>query len=404
MNDTSRVVPIATAFALSFVPMSPARAWTTETTEKFPVSLNFSPALEREASIDRSKMPPDLAFSPDSIEDRQSRISLDFEPPIAPEKSGSFVPSKEPFSNDSIAVEIAPLEEKLPIPQATEKVPEPNTPSPTPVPVPPDPPPVSESEKNLPPPPKMEFQEVSVAEIPESWWEMGANSPLAIALGCAEGTRRSDGGKNLAYYWHTDPGNFADNFGTFSWQHLPKEAISPVVSASSEAEKRQISDELGLPEQADRDGLARLKKFYEELRQQALTKGISLDLRELIEGLDLSNQAPLAGLSSMGYLDRLAEMRQSIDDRDEQILEARVWSYWHPERDTWDAPGLGNTYDRIRHDQQRRMAAIDEALAMQQQQPARSLAGKVSPFDEPLATSAAESISQRLVPCMLCGV
>ena len=56
-------------------------------------------------------------------------------------------------------------------------------------------------------------------EFPADWWRMGSDSPIAIAIGMAEGTRTVDGGKTAAYYWHADPGNGANKFGTFSYQN-----------------------------------------------------------------------------------------------------------------------------------------------------------------------------------------
>ncbi|MGD1904006.1 MAG: hypothetical protein ACFB9N_17410 [Geitlerinemataceae cyanobacterium] len=203
----------------------------------------------------------------------------------------------------------------------------------------------------------------TIAVLPEDWWSQGSASPVAVALGAAEGTRRPDGGKNPAYYWHTDPGNGANNFGTFSWQHLSPAQTESVRRARSAAAKRDISASLGLAESADRAAFARVGLFHDRLRDRAKQREIALTRRELLNGMDLANQSPLAGLSPMGYIDRLAQMRSRFSDADEQILEARVWSFWHPQRNRWDAPGLGNTYESIRHDQARRMAAIDAALA-----------------------------------------
>ena len=194
---------------------------------------------------------------------------------------------------------------------------------------------------------------------------MGSDSPLAVALGAAEGTRYADGGKNPAYYWHRDPGNGADNFGTFSYQHLEENEKAAVRSATTVAQKREIAADLGLPDIADRRQLERLRNFERELRQQAIAKGISMNLEALVNGLDLANQSPAAALTEMGYLDRLQQMQRLLDDPDEQIVEARVWSYWEPSIEDWDAPGLGNTYDGVRRDQARRFYAIREALAHQ---------------------------------------
>lgn len=194
-------------------------------------------------------------------------------------------------------------------------------------------------------------------ELPKEWWHQGSDSPIAIAIGLAEGTRTLDGGKTAAYYWHSDPGNGADNYGTFSYQHLP-----PSASGASAATKRQVSTEKGLPEQADRLQLKRLEQFYRQLQQQASAKGLQLTELELLNGLDLANQSEAAALSPWGYVDRLVQMRALLPDQpDAQIQEARTWAYWSPDRHTWDAPGLGNTYASIQRDQSRRFAAVKQA-------------------------------------------
>lgn len=201
-----------------------------------------------------------------------------------------------------------------------------------------------------------------VEKIPDEWWEQGSDSPLAIAIGAAEGTRRVDGSKKLAYYWHKDPGNAADNFGTFSYQHLHPKEKKPVSLVRDKFEKGLMAVLAKLPHKADRQQLLRLKKYYDQLQSQALAKGLELTREELLNGLDLCNQSPAAGLWSGGYIDRLVQMKQLVDDPEEQILEARTWSYWDMDKNSWDAPGLGNNYDSIRRDQQRRYQAIAHAL------------------------------------------
>ncbi|MBD2311881.1 hypothetical protein H6G20_09445 [Desertifilum sp. FACHB-1129] len=201
-----------------------------------------------------------------------------------------------------------------------------------------------------------------VAQIPDEWWEKGSDSPLAIAIGAAEGTRQPDGTKNSAYYWHTDPGNGANNFGTFSYQHLSDRDTQAVRLAGTTADKQLISAKNNLPEKADRYQLQRLKAYHEQLRSQASAKNLTLNQAELVNGLDLANQSPAAGLYPGGYIDRLAQMKQLVEDPEEQIKEARVWSYWDMDRNRWDAPGLGNQYESIRHDQERRYQQIKLAL------------------------------------------
>lgn len=208
----------------------------------------------------------------------------------------------------------------------------------------------------------------AIYQIPETWWWEGSNSPLAIAIGAAEGTRQPDGTKNSAYYWHTDPGNAADNFGTFSYQHLLPQEKALVREQITATDKRVVSEQQQLPELADARQLKRLRQFHDRLRQQALAKGMSLSQLELVNGLDLANQSEAAALSEWGYIDRLAQMKELIpNDPIEQIKEARTWSYWEPKHNAWNAPGLGNTYSDIRWDQERRFNAVARSLEQQQQ-------------------------------------
>jgi|GEM_PF-5966395 len=204
-----------------------------------------------------------------------------------------------------------------------------------------------------------------IAGIPQDWWDQGADSPLAIAIGMAEGTRQLDGTKNPAYYWHTDPGNRANNFGTFSYQHLSPNEIQAVKTAREASEKQKISAQLDLPTVADQRQLKKLRRFEKELLNMAQAKGITLNQEELINGLDLANQSEAAAFSHWGFIDRLAQKRQSVKDPAEQLIEARVWSYWSPKRNQWNAPGLGNKYPSIRRDQERRQKAIRLTLFVQ---------------------------------------
>lgn len=166
----------------------------------------------------------------------------------------------------------------------------------------------------------------------------GADSLVAVAVGNAEGTRTPAGDRTPAYYGHRDPGNGQWNQGSFSYQHS---AQSP-----SEADQRQ---------------LARLVVQTEDLRQQAQAKGLTLSLLEELNGIDLANQAPLAALDR-GYIDWLAVAKQQQLPLHEAIVWARTWSYWDPDREQWNAPGLGNQWDSIYGDQERRHWAIVRAM------------------------------------------
>ena len=169
----------------------------------------------------------------------------------------------------------------------------------------------------------------------------GANSLVARAVGSAEGTRRPDGGKNPAYYGHRDPGNAKWNLGSFSYQHAARS-----------------------PEDADQRQLSRLQTQDQMLQQKAANQGLKLTPEERMNGLDLANQAPLAALDRGGYIDRLKEARDRGLRGQAAILVARVNSYREPSTNLWDAPGLGNNEASIRHDQARRMDAVEDAMAI----------------------------------------
>jgi len=221
---------------------------------------------------------------------------------------------------------------------------------------------VTQSQATAPKPEPLAADAVEQTDpIPARWWNQGSNSPIAVAIGNAEGTRQPDGAKTAAYYWHQDPGNGADNFGTFSYQHFPAVRTQAVRSEASAIAKREVAAAQRLPELADQAQMQRLFGFYQQLQRQAQTNGLVLTPLEILNGLDLINQSEAAGLSPGGYIDHLVQMRNLEEDSEEQIKEARSWSYWHPERKAWDAPGLGNGYSYIRRDQERRFEAVKRA-------------------------------------------
>lgn len=171
---------------------------------------------------------------------------------------------------------------------------------------------------------------------------------MARTVGHAEGTRTADGGKTRAYYGHTDPGNGVWNRGTFSYQFGNLENLSP--------------------EEADQRQLVKLQGQYQVLLQRAAWQRLDLTLEEELNGIDLANQAPLAAIGLPGYIDWLRKAHDRGLRGSEAVLWARVQSFWNPVRNRWDAPGLGNTEDRIIDDQERRRSAIARALDVYQQQ------------------------------------
>jgi hypothetical protein len=141
------------------------------------------------------------------------------------------------------------------------------------------------------------------------------------------------------------------NLGSFSFQHC-----------------RDAQYRCSTPEEADIHQLKRLQEQANKLRQKADAIGINLTLPEELNGIDLANQAPLAALGEPGYVDWLKKAREMGLSNEQATLWARVKSYWDPNLNTWNAPGLGNSESQIKHDQNRRLEAIARALDVYQQQ------------------------------------
>ncbi|NJP10843.1 MAG: hypothetical protein HC866_16340 [Leptolyngbyaceae cyanobacterium RU_5_1] len=210
--------------------------------------------------------------------------------------------------------------------------------------------PTSPSPSSSPPPPASAVNPGS-----EALFTGGSDSLVARTVGAAEGTRTAAGGKTDLYEGHTDPGNGVWNRGTFSYQFGNTENLS-----AQEADRRQLT---------------KIKRIHQTvLLSRAAAEGVApLTLSEELNGIDLINQAPLAVTESGGYVERLAEAKQQGLTGEAAILEARVWAFWDPQREGWNAPGL-SAYDdiskqeSIRQDQKRRMGMIAEALESYEQQ------------------------------------
>jgi hypothetical protein len=169
------------------------------------------------------------------------------------------------------------------------------------------------------------------------------NSLVAKAVGSAEGTRTPTGDRTRAYYGHTDPGNGVWNKGSFSYQHSSRS-----------------------PEDADQKQLQRLANQALIIEARAADYGLHLTVEEKLNGIDLANQAPKAALDRGGYIDWLAKAKQRGMKGTDAVLWARTRSFINPVTQRWDAPGLGNTAERIERDQARRMDAIARAIAADQ--------------------------------------
>ncbi|PZV13789.1 MAG: hypothetical protein DCF22_10090 [Leptolyngbya sp.] len=159
----------------------------------------------------------------------------------------------------------------------------------------------------------------------------------AIAIGVAEGTRTPDGGRTSIWQQHIDPGNYAKNQGTFSWQ----------LEAASVAD-------------AEQKGLNRIRQeAIPHLLQDAETMGVSLSMDILVQGADLWNQSPQAGAD---FVENLQQCQQGEKQEFAVVLCARVRSYVNPSTGEVEAAGFGNDPLALRADQQRRMQAIQATL------------------------------------------
>ena len=182
---------------------------------------------------------------------------------------------------------------------------------------------------------------IDTAEVVTRLFEGGTESLVARAVGSAEGTRTPEGHKTPAYFGHVDPGNGVWNLGTFSYQHQAK-----------------------TPEEADARQLNRLRSQTLSLKQKAQANGVNLSLEELLNGIDLANQAPMAALDRGGYVEWLVEAHKLGITGPDAIVWARTRSFLDPDTQRWNAPGLGNNIHTISRDQSRRANAIARAMTV----------------------------------------
>ncbi|RKG61727.1 LysM peptidoglycan-binding domain-containing protein [Corallococcus sp. CA054B] len=135
--------------------------------------------------------------------------------------------------------------------------------------------------------------------------EQSSNSPAAIIIGNAEGTRTPHGGKTRAFGSHTDPGNSKVNKGSFSYQ-------DGVVKT---------------PDEADRKQLKSLRARIPEYLKAAKSAGLDPNNILLAAAFfDSRNQSQAAG-------DRFLKQLPYLNEKGitpEAIVEARVRSWVDP--------------------------------------------------------------------------
>ncbi len=180
------------------------------------------------------------------------------------------------------------------------------------------------------------------------------NTSIYLAIGLAEGTINRNGQPNAAYFGHGDPGNGALNrgFGSYQVQQHPKgEALT-----APEADRVQADRLAGQWSRIDK-----------ALNEAGFKPGPARDLIAA-NALDAWNQAPLTFEDRFGLMNKqqLSELKQKIDSgtspRD-AIVDWRAESY-RDNSGRLDAPGLGNSMQRVREDQARRIDAVSEGLQL----------------------------------------
>ena len=198
-------------------------------------------------------------------------------------------------------------------------------------------------------------EKLPLEQVP-NLFQGGSNSPVARAIGPAEGTRTADGTKTRNWYDHIDPGDGKRNEGTFSY--------NPTRDGTN----------ITGPEAADRHYAAVLLKRCQALLRQVKEAKVSLSLEEWINAIDLSNQAPESALgwhdgANPGFVANLLTMRQKGLTGQGAIVAARVESFRNVITGRYEA---WTNKEGLEHDQQRRMLAAGEGMEVWQQQQAKS--------------------------------
>jgi hypothetical protein len=175
--------------------------------------------------------------------------------------------------------------------------------------------------------------------------EGGVDSPVAICVGTSEGTRTPDGRKTAAWAGHVDPGNGAQNQGSFSYQHS---AASP-----KDADLQQIKKL--------RDIL--LPKFLRILPRLKTRTTNEIKILFLCVS-DCFTQSEAACTAKGGFLDQISA-NGNYPPTIDLVTDWRVQSYYDPTTGELDAPGFSNSVERLYRDQHRRTeAVIDTAKSL----------------------------------------
>ena len=159
--------------------------------------------------------------------------------------------------------------------------------------------------------------------------------PFFIAIGINEGTRTASGQYTKAYFGHTDPGNGRRNVGTVSGQ----QGGSPATS-----DRRWAGILSGTGQ--------RVEPLLRRLGVEPGTVGFN---RLMFNVLDLRVQAPAAVGDFIKALPQVIKGGLTV----EAIAKARANAFFIPGTSQLDAPGFGNSYQRLFRDQRSRAGTFD---------------------------------------------
>jgi peptidoglycan hydrolase-like protein with peptidoglycan-binding domain len=214
-----------------------------------------------------------------------------------------------------------------------------------------------------------------------------SKTSIYLAIGLAEGTINRDGTPNDAYFRHIDPGNGAVNKGFGSYQ------IKQDPLGRGEALTPQEADRL----QADRLA-GQWGRIDKALNDAGFKPGPARDLLA-VSALDAWNQAPGAVFGdaggqrfSMMHPTQLANLKRDLDSGVSPQTAVTQWRVEGYKRDdgSLDAPGFGNSLQRLSNDQARRVAALADGLSIRPtQQQTQSQASAFAFTTEPALAGAA---------------
>ncbi len=181
-----------------------------------------------------------------------------------------------------------------------------------------------------------------------------SQTPIYQAIGLAEGTIGRNGQPTEAWSGHGDPGNGKLNKGFGSYQVYQDPRGASLT-----------------PQQADRIQANRLAEQWPKIDQALSKAGFAPGpARDLVaaNALDAWNQAPATHGGTYGLLnpDRLAELKRGLDSGKSPVDAVTQWraNGYRADSGTLDAPGLGNSWNRVVADQQRRAEAVAEGLQL----------------------------------------